>query len=305
VKQEARGRPFRRTVGQVAQDGQPAFREVNPDLVLAPREGHGLHEQPSRMPLQQPEPRLSLAPSPRHALHAPLARGRQPVTNRPGVGHVALGRESERVIDLLHLAAGEGAREAGVRRDVLCKHDHTGDVAVQAVMHRKVGLPACGHQPRLDQAHEVRPRRVRGGVGGKARRLVDRDQHLVLVQDAQGRGIGRRRGGQPLEIHVDLEPRPRPHGKPRPPHGAASHAHGPRHHQPAHRGARQRMSQSLGEPGLQHDVQALSFVDAAEGEGQPPAHARGSHDAAAPALRFRDSLVAGRGRAGERGSTRA
>jgi hypothetical protein len=186
VEHEAR-RPFAldgsEAVALVPQDRQTVFRQVHPDLMLAPGAGTGFDEEPARAGLEETEVGLGILSKARSGgdltLPAPLARGKR--SSRGG---------GERVVRLHDPSLGELTRETRVGGAILREDNDPGGVAIEALVDAETDLArargARGEQ--LGQpAHEVGPPRVHRLVGGKARRLADGHEPGVLEQDVGGR----------------------------------------------------------------------------------------------------------------------
>src|SRR6188472_2513903 len=172
-------------VDRVAGDGQADRLEMDADLMGPSGLEPDLEQRPSAEALAQLEPRDGVARGLRvegatRPVTPVAADGRR---DPPGAG--AGLADDERQVAPLDLAVADRPGEALVRLFGACDDEQSGGVAVEAVDDaRPIRIAAGG----AEREQPVRQRRALVGPGGmddEARRLVDDDQVLVLVDDRE------------------------------------------------------------------------------------------------------------------------
>ena len=192
------------------------MRQVRADLVPAPREGPGLDEERAGEDLAHDDLGLRRLGERKGETESPVRKG--PRSRR------------QREVGLRHEAALEGARQALVRPRVDREQDDTRGVPVQPLVHRHVRPGPRRAQVPLDVSDEAGTRGVCGGVGGKARRLVDGQQHGVAEENGtirQVEGLVRslRAGGEEVRPDDGLDPLAHTQRPPRAPRNGTVDAH--------------------------------------------------------------------------------
>ena len=187
------GRVAAGAVELVADQRQADVREVGADLVLAAGQRHGLDQAVAGAAPEHPPARLRRQPARarQHLDRDALARGqRQRLVDQALV--VGRGADAHREVALVHLAAFERALHACRGCQVPGHHDDPAGLTVQAVRRVQLLVGIALAEELRQRVEVVLGRRVHR----EQRRLVDHQQRLVLIDDAElgwrvGLGLGR------------------------------------------------------------------------------------------------------------------